>query len=123
MSASDLDTAQQFRLVAEGALRTGDFAPLIPLLTADVECITPQHSVTGVDAMIEELGRARPPETFDVEFESGDWKELGKGRYSCELRLYFRSKVADDLSYSRDRSFELTIRDGKVARYDLRIAG
>ncbi|MGN6558224.1 MAG: hypothetical protein ACTHMY_12380 [Solirubrobacteraceae bacterium] len=93
------------------------------LLAPDVECITPLHSLTGVEATIEELGRARPPETFGLEFETGEWKELGNRRYSCELRVYLRSKVADDLSYSRDRTFELTIRDGKVSRKELRFAG
>jgi hypothetical protein len=123
MPGPDLDTAQEFQSAAEVALRTGDFGPVVALLAADVECVTPQHSLHGVDAMIEELDRARPTERFDLEFESGDWKRLGNGRYSCEMRALFRSKVSDELSYSRDRSFELTIRDGKVSRYEMRFAG
>lgn len=123
MPASDLDTAQQFQSAAEDAWRSGDFGLVRALLAPDVECVTPQHSVTGVEATMEELRRARPPETFNLEFETGEWKELGDRLYSCELRVYFRSKVADDLSYSRDRSFELTIRDGKVSRYEMRFAG
>jgi hypothetical protein len=31
--------------------------------------------------------------------------------------------VSDDLSYSRDRSFQVTIRDGMVSRYEMRFAG
>jgi hypothetical protein len=102
MPAPDLDTAQQFRLAAEAALRTGEFEPMVALLAPDVEWVTPQHSLPG---------------------ENGEWKELGNGRYSCELRALYRSKVSDDLSYSRDRSFELTIRAGKVSRYEMRFAG
>jgi hypothetical protein len=123
MPASDRDTAQQFQSAAEEAPRTGQFEPLMAFLTSNVECVTPQHALTGADALIETLGRARPPETFNLEFENSDWKELGAGRYSCELRVHFRSKLNDDMSYSRDRSFELTIRDGKVSRYEMRFAG
>jgi Domain of unknown function (DUF4440) len=124
MAAPDLDTAQQFQSAAEDALRTGDFAPVAALLAADVECVTPQHSLSGVDAMIEELSRTRPTGgTLDVEFENGDWQTLGNGRYFCEIRVHVRSKATGELSYSRDRSFELTIQDGKVSRYEMRFAG
>jgi hypothetical protein len=122
MSAQDLDIAKQFQSAAEVAFRTGDFAPVVALLAADVECVTPQHSLRGVDALTDELSRARPPERFDVEFENGDWKSLGNGRHSCEIRALYRSIVSEDLSYSRDRSFELTIRAGKVSRYEMRFA-
>jgi hypothetical protein len=122
MSASDLDTAKEFQSAAEVALLTGDFGPVVALLAPDVECVLPQHSVYGVDALTEELRRARPAETLDVEFEHGDWKELGDGRYVCELRALYRSKQTGELSYSRDRSFDLTIRDAKVSRYEMRFA-
>jgi hypothetical protein len=123
MTDPDLDTARQFQLAAEGAVRTGDFGPAVALLVADVECVTPQHSVQGVDALTQALSLGRPAERLDVEFEHGDWKVLGKGRYSCELRALYRSKETGELSYSRDRSFELTIRAGKVSRYEMRYTG
>ena len=123
MSPPDLDTAQQFQSAAEDALRTGDFEGLAAFLAPDVECITPQHSLRGVEAMTEELRRARPAETLEIEFERAEWKPLGNGRYSCELRALFRSKETGEVSYSRDRSFELTISDGKVSRYEMRFAG
>lgn len=120
MPAPDLEIAQQFRSAAEVALRTGDFEPVVALLAPDVECVMPVHSVYGVDAIIEELSRARPAESLDVEFENGDWKRRGDGRYSSEIRLLYRSKATGELSYSRDRSFELTIRAGKVSRFEMR---
>jgi hypothetical protein len=122
MPAPDLDTAQQFHAAAEDAVRTGEFGPVVALLAPDVECVTPQHTRSGVDAMIEELSRVRPPETFEVEFEDGHWKELGNGRYSCETHAHFRLKVTGEVSYSRDRSFDVTIREGKVSRYEMRFA-
>jgi len=123
MSDPDLDTAQHFQSAAEAAVRSGDFERVVAFLAPDVECVTPQHSVQGVEAVTEELRRARPTERFDVEFETGDWRLLGNGRYSCELRALYRSKVSDGLSYSRDRSFEVTIRGGRVSRYEMRLAG
>ena len=123
MPATDLETAQQFQSAVEAALNTGDFEQVASLLAPDVECVTPQHSLYGVEAMVEELGRARPAERFDVEFESGDWKHRGDGRYSREIRALVRRKETGELSYSRDRSFELTIRAGKVSRYEMRFDG
>lgn len=104
-------------------MRTGDFAALVAILAPDVEVVMPQHIVRGPEAAAEELSRARPSERFDLEFEDDGWKELGNGRYSLEIRVHFRSKVSDDLSYSRDRSFELTIGDGLVSRLEMRFAG
>jgi Domain of unknown function (DUF4440) len=123
MPDTDIETAQQFQSAVEAALNTGDFGEVASLLAPDVECVTPQHSVSGVEAMVAELGRARPTERFDVEFESGEWKRRGHGRYSREIRALVRRKETGELSYSRDRSFELTIRAGKVSRYEMRFDG
>ncbi|MGZ4333152.1 MAG: hypothetical protein ACXVRV_06145 [Gaiellaceae bacterium] len=122
MPTPDLDTARQFLSATEAALRTEDFGPVVALLAPDVECVTPVHSRRGDEALTEELSRARPAESIDVELEGGDWKALGDGRYSCQARVLFRSKLTGELSYSRDRSFELTIRDGKVIRCEMRFA-
>lgn len=123
MPAPDLDTAQQFQTAAEDGMRTGDFGPLAAILAPDVECVLPLHSVTGPEAAVDELRRARPSERFDLEFEDDGWKELGSGRYSLEIHVHYRSKVSDELSYSRDRSFELTVGGGKVSRLEMRFAG
>jgi hypothetical protein len=122
MSSADLDIAQEFRSALEAALDTGDFGVVVALLAPDVECVMPQHVLNGVDAFTEELSRVRPSGRFGIDFEDGDWNDRGGGRFSCEVRALYRSKVSDDLSYSRDRSFELTIRDGKVSRFEMRFA-
>ena len=70
----------------------------------------------------DELSRSRPTEALDVEFENGSWKPLGKGRYACAVRALYRPKATGELSYRRDRSFELIIRDGKIVRYEMRVA-
>lgn len=126
MSAEELDTAQQFQSAAQDALRTGDAAAVVALLAGDVECMTPQRTLRGSeasDAIAEDLLRARPSESLEVEFESDDWKSLGDGRYVCEIRAHYRSKSTGEVSYSRDRTFELTIRAGEVSRLEMRFAG
>ena len=118
--ATELETAQQFQAAAQAAMQTGDFEAVVALLAGDVEVVLPQHTVQGVDAFTEELGRARPSERFELDFEDGGWQELGNGRYYCKMRVHFRSTVSEGDSYSRDRSFELTISDGLVRRYEMR---
>jgi len=122
MAAADLDTAQEFQSAAEVAMLTGDFEAVMALVAPDVEVVTPLHSLEGVDALTEELSRARPADSTHVEFEHGAWKQLRNGRYLSEVRVLFK-KETGELSYSRDRSFELTIQDGKVTRYEMRLAG
>jgi hypothetical protein len=120
--AGDIEIARRFQSAAEDGLRTGDFGPLAGLVAPDVELVMPQHTLSGVEAMTEELGRSGASETLEVEFESGEWKSLGEGRYDCEIRALYRSKATGEPSYSRDRSFGLTIRAGKVIRCEMRFA-
>ena len=120
MPAADLDIARQFQSAIEVGLRAGDFEPIVGLVTPDVECVMPVHTVYGIDALTEELRRGRPAESLEVEFENGEWKQLGNGRYSWETHVLFRSKATGELSYTRDRSFELTIRGEQVSRCEMR---
>ena len=66
MPTPDLDTAQQFLSATEAALRTDDFGPVVALLAPDLECVTPVHSRRGVEALTEELSRARPAEVGTI---------------------------------------------------------
>lgn len=95
MSDADLETAQQFQSAVEVAFNTGDFGQVVPLLAPDVECVMPQHTVYGVEPLVEELSRARPTERFDVEFESGDWKRLGDGRFRVRYVRLFGQPLQD----------------------------
>jgi hypothetical protein len=118
----DIEVARRFQSAAEDGLRTGDFGSLAGIVAPNVELVMPQHTLSGIEPMAEELGRAGPSERLEVEFESGEWKSLGGDRYSCEIRALYRSKTTGELSYSRDRSFGLTIRAGKVIRCEMRFA-
>ena len=63
MPEPDFDTARQFQSAAEDAMRTGDFEALVVLLAPDVECVTPQHSLQGVEALTL-IRQAKQPRNF-----------------------------------------------------------
>jgi ketosteroid isomerase-like protein len=123
MTFADLETASQFRTAVEVALQTGEREAVFALLAPDVEWITPQRTLQGIDGVKEELTWGQPSEKLDVEFEEGDWVEHGGGRVGCEVHEVYRLKRSGEVSYERDRSIELTVREGKVSRYEMRIVG
>jgi hypothetical protein len=49
--------------------------------------------------------------------------EHGGERVGCEVHEVYRLKRRGEVAYERDRSIELTVREGKVSRYEMRIVG
>ena len=123
MSTDDLACARQFLDVLAEAARTGDRARIYELLTADVEWVTPKRDVRGIDAARDELTWIRPPDNLDIEFDEPDLSDLGDGRIVSEVRETYRVKGSGDYAYQRARRIDLTIRDGKIARYEMRMVG
>ena len=123
MALADLDTASQFRTAIEVALQTGEREAAYALLAPEIEWVTPQRTLQGIDAIKDELTWAKPSEKLDVEFDQGDWVEHGDGRVGCEVHEIYRLKGSGEVAYERDRSIELTVREGKVSRYEMRIVG
>jgi ketosteroid isomerase-like protein len=123
MGADDLEIARQFRIALEAAAKSGDREVVYPFLAADVEWVTPKRTLHGIDEVREELIWGSPPENLDLEFEEGDWLELGDGRVLSDVRQIYRVKGTGDFAYERNRQIELTIRDGKISRYEMRIVG
>src|SRR6478672_6062268 len=123
MRAEDVEVAGQFLAALEAAAEGGDREAVYPLLSPDVEWVTPKRTLRGIDEIREELTWGSPPENLDVEFEAGDWVELGDLRVACDVHQVYRWKETGEVSYERDRRIELTIRDGKIARYEMRIVG
>ena len=62
-------------------------------------------------------------EKLDLEFQAGDWVDLGDLGVACDVHEIYRWKETGEVSYERDRRIELTIRDGKISRYEMRIVG
>jgi ketosteroid isomerase-like protein len=123
MAVPDAEIANQFRAALEVAVGTGDLKAVYPLLATDVEWVTPQRTLHGLDEVKEQLDWIKPSETFDFEFSQGDWVDQGDGRFALEVHEVYRLKETGDFGYARDRRIELTIRDGKISRYEMRIVG
>jgi ketosteroid isomerase-like protein len=126
MSAEDLAVARQFVAALAVAAKTGDHDAILLLLDTDVEWQTPLRSLHGIGELRDEPSWpwvAPPRANLEIDFEEQETTELGKGRVRTHLRETYRTKETGDFAYSRDREIELTIRDEKIARYELRFDG
>lgn len=93
------------------------------LLASDVEWVVPERTLQGLEEVREKHTWGFPPDQFDVEFEDGGWVDLGEGRFVSDVREAYGWKETGELAHRRDRRIEVTIRDGKICRYEMRIAG
>jgi hypothetical protein len=125
MSADDLAVAGLFFEALESAAKSGDRDRLYPLLASDVEWLTPLRSLHGLGELQSEPGWpwAMPRPSFDVGLEEQQTVDLGDGRVRADFREIYRMKDSGDFAYARERQIELTIRDDKVARFELRFTG
>jgi hypothetical protein len=102
---------------------TGERELLYPFLAPDVEWVTPRRELAGIDEVRQELTWITAPEYFDLEFEATQMNDLGGGRIVTDTHELYRSKDTGEVAHTRDRQIELTIRDAKVTRYEMRIVG
>jgi ketosteroid isomerase-like protein len=123
MTADDAQLASRFLAALEAAMRSGEREPVYALLAADVVWVAPQRTLQGLDELKEKHTWGLPPADFDLEFEGGDWEDLGDGRLVAEVREVYRWKETGERAHHRDRRFELTIRDGMVTRYAMHNVG
>jgi len=123
MSADDLALARRFLDALAAAAQSGDRDHIYPLLAADVEWLTPKREVRGLDEAREQLTWIRPPDHLDVEFEESELTDLGDGRIVTDVHETYRMKGSGDFAYAQERRIELTVRDGKIARYEMRREG
>lgn len=123
MAADDVEVAESFRTALEAAVSSGDLEPVYPLLAPDVEWVTPQRTLHGIDEVKTQLTWIKPRETFDFEFREEEWLDHGEGRLACRVHEVYRLKDTGELAYKRDRHVELVIRDGRISRYEMRVVG
>jgi hypothetical protein len=123
MGTDIAEIATDFLTALEAAAATGERDPVYPFLAADVEWVTPQRSLVGLDAIREELTWGNPPDKLDLAFERGDLVLLGEGRVASDIRQIYTLKTTGEFAYTRLRRVELTVRDGKVSRYEMRSVG
>jgi ketosteroid isomerase-like protein len=123
MAAEDVEIAERFGVALEAAVRMGDREAVYPFLAPDVEWVTPQRTLRGIDDMRENWTWGSSPETFEYAFKEGDWVDHGNGCLSCDVHQVYRLKDTGDLAYERNRHVQLTIHNGKISRYEMTIVG
>jgi hypothetical protein len=123
VNADELAVARQFRIALEHAAKTGDWTRVYPCLAPSVEWITPQRTLTGIDEVEHDLTWGSPPEHLDVEFQIGDWVELDAGHAAVDVHETYLMKRSGEFAYQRERRIEITIRDGRISRYEMKVVG
>jgi len=62
-----------------------------------------------------------PPEDLEVESERGEWVDLGAGRVASDTHQIYRWRETGEFAHERSLHAQLTIRDGKISRFEMRI--
>jgi ketosteroid isomerase-like protein len=124
MSAEDLAFARQFLDTLAAAAESGDLEDVYPLLDPDVHWMTPQRDLRGTDEVAALFSWYSPDEIrHEVEFDIQSVTDLGGGKIAADFQELYRTKQTGELAYTRDRQIVLTIREGKIASYEMRFAG
>jgi hypothetical protein len=123
MGVQDVEVAARFLSALGAAVKSGNREPVVPLVAQDVEWVTPERTFHGIDDVQEHLIWGFPPEHLDVEFEIGQVVDLGEGHVQSEILQIYRWKQTGKFAHKRQRRIDLTIRDGIISRYEMRIVG
>jgi ketosteroid isomerase-like protein len=125
MSADDLAVAKQFLAALAVAAKSGELKDVYEFLDADVEWVTPTRDLRSIGEVRKEMTWFSPRETLEIDFEVGQERltDLGSGRIATDFREIYTTKTTGELAYARERRIELTVRKGKIARYEMRFAG
>jgi ketosteroid isomerase-like protein len=123
MGAQDVEVATRFLSAVGTALKSGDRDPAYLLVAEDVEWVIPERTFHGIDDVRQHLIWGFPPENLDVELEVGEVVDLGGGQVRSEVLQIYRWKQTGEFAHQRRRRIDLTIRDGKIGRYEMRIVG
>ena len=118
MGADDVAVAERFRAAVEQAFSTGDRELVYALFADDVEYTTPHRTLRGLNEIREKLKWGGEKENLDVELEKGDWRDLGDGVVASESRMIQRWKETREVAATMTIHEQLTVRDGKIARYE-----
>jgi ketosteroid isomerase-like protein len=124
MSADDLAVVEQFLAALAAAAKSGDRNALFPLLAPDVDWLTPQRRLRGIAEVRDQatwpLLSLREGVEVDLEETTTD---LGGGRTVSDVHEVYRVKSTGDVEYARDHRIDVTIREGRIAKFELRFAG
>jgi hypothetical protein len=120
-SAAERELAEQFLAALGEVARTGSAEPVYPFLTEDVDWVP--RALKGIAEIRERASWTSAPDDLDFEFELGEIRALGDGLIVTEVRQLYLMKATGEVVSTRNRRIELTIRDGKISRFDMQIVG
>jgi ketosteroid isomerase-like protein len=119
VSAEDVAVARRFNEALEAALESGNRELVYALFADDIEYTTPRRTLRGLSEVREKLSwGSSEKENLDVEFEEGEWQDLGDGRVTQRNRMIQRWKETGEVAVTMRIDVDLEIRDGKIARLE-----
>jgi ketosteroid isomerase-like protein len=116
VSGEVADTARRYR----EALRTGDLETAVGLLHPDVELVLPRGTVTGVEEVRAYLAAQAPLEHIDVETHAGEVEPVDADQVRASTAQRWRWRESGDVAYERQSEARYTVRDGRIARVEVR---
>lgn len=123
MAAEDLAVANTFLETLATAATSGEPEAVYSLLAPDVHWMTPQRDLRGVDELANVFSWFLREERHQVDFEIQEQSDLGGGKIVTDFQEIHHVRETGEFAYARDRRIVLTIRDGKIATYEMRFAG
>ena len=117
MTEGDLELARQLGDAMEVGLDA-----VCALLCDDAEYVTDRRTLRGLAEIREKLGErsGETLENLDREFSSGEW-ERSDGVVVCRSRVVLRWKETGEVATASDVYETVTVRDGKISRYERRV--
>jgi len=117
--SADEEIAKRFDAAVEEAFTTGDRDSVYNFFADDIEYTTPHRTLRGLSEVREKLKwGSREKENLDVEFQDGEWQDLGGGHVVRESRMVQRWKETGEVATIMRINVDLWIRDGKIGRLE-----
>lgn len=117
MATDDLELARRLHEAMDVGLDA-----VCALLCDDAEYVTDRRTLRGLAEIRERLGErsGESLENLDREFSVGEW-ERGDGAVVCRSRVVLRWKETGEVATATDVYEAVTVRDGKILRYERRV--
>ena len=113
-----MEVAKRFDAAVDAALQTGDRESVYAFFADDIEYTTPHRTLSGLREVREKLRWGGEKDNLDVEFEDGEWQDLGDGHVVRERRMVQRWKETGEVAAIMCVTLDLRIRDGKITRLE-----
>jgi hypothetical protein len=114
----DVEVAKRFDAAVDAAFQTGDRESVYIFFADDIEYTTPHRTLSGLREVREKLRWGGEKDNLDVQFEDGEWQDLGHGHVIRESRMVQRWKETGEVAAIMRVTLDLRIRDGKITRLE-----